>query len=469
MKALISIKESDCSWVRKILAQSHPAMVAIANKPHAEYLLDFAILNGCSEIRMVMDEPGGDLEDYFGDGSRWGVRISYGVSHGNDSLEQVLEKNSLFCNDSALLIMDGFFFIHYDKNSSYDIRLDDLSQAKAVSCQSGSVIYCRSVSSITSISAITANVDFSLSPLTSMDDVFQISIQVLDAEQQHYVLPGYGPDAGVLMGRNVEMEKGVHVIPPVIIGSNVRLGSGSVIGPHTAIGSDSVVDDGTIVKESVIFAKSYLGRHLTLQRKIICGDRMLSVKDGEWLEIRDEFLLSKIRRQRLMPIFRKLLDRAAALFLIFLSAVPFYFLSSVRRLQGDWKTIEKVYFTNAQGEWARTREIEPSRNTLSGRTFERLSLDCFYKLFCVVAGRLDLVGNQPIEASEENRNILLDFSTYSAGVFTYSKAEKVAADSLEADVTERFYSAKRSIIQDYNIIEKNLQAGFRMTNMEAKK
>jgi len=469
MKALISLKERDCSWVREILQQSHPAMVAIANKPLLEYLVDFAILNGCREVRIVMDEPGSDLENYFGEGNRWGAKISYGVSRTDDSLEQVLYKNSRFCSDSTLLIMDGFFFIHYDKNSAHHIQPGNLSQAKAVSCQSGSVIYCENVRSLSSVSAITTKVDFSLSPLISMNDVFQLSVQVLDAEQEHYVLPGYGSDKSVLMGRNVELEKNVKIIPPVIIGNNVRFGQGAVIGPHTAIGSDSVVDEDTLVKESVIFANSYLGRHLTLQRKIICGERMLSVKDGEWIEIGDEFLLSQIRQNHLRSIFRKLLDRTVALFLLLFISVPFYFLRAARKFQNDWKTTEKVYFRSAEGERVKTREIAPSRNTLSGRIFERLSLDCFYKLFSVVAGRFDLVGNQPIEATEKNRAILHDFSTYSAGVFTYSRAENMAAGSLESDITERFYSTKRSLAQDSDIVKKIIQAGFNMKNMEVKK
>ncbi len=469
MKALISLREKDIGWVRETLGRFHPGMLPIANKPQVEYLIDFAILNGCSDVRIVMDELGRDLENYFGNGIRWGVRISYALSSCSDNIEQVIEKNSNFCADSSLLIMDGFFFIHYDKNKAYDIRAEILSQAMAVSCESGSVFYCSNIKELSSMIDIATEVDFSLSPLNSMDDVFQMTVQILDAEQEHYVLPGYGSAKEVLMGRNVELERNVQIRPPVIIGNNVRLGKNAIIGPHAAIGNDSVVDQETEVKESIVFPKSYLGVCLTLQKKIICGDKMFSVKEGEWLEIGEGFLLSQLNDLRIRPFFRKLVDRSAAFLLILLLFLPFYFLRTARLFQNDWIIRNKKYFRNAQGQHCQVKEVVPSCGTRSGRVFEKLSLDCFYKLFSAAAGKLDLVGNQPLEVNMYNMRRLQDFTFYSAGVFTYSKSEGLVLGSLEADITERFYAANKSILQDGRVLTRIMHSRFTVKNMEVEK
>jgi len=68
MKALIILREKDCEWLRKISPAAHPAMFPVCNKPLLEYFIDFAILNGCSAVRVAMDKPGNDVEEYSAPG-----------------------------------------------------------------------------------------------------------------------------------------------------------------------------------------------------------------------------------------------------------------------------------------------------------------------------------------------------------------------------------------------------------------
>ena len=59
MRALFYIQESNYGNLRDLFPATHPWMIKIANKPALEYLLDFAILNGCTEMRFIMEEPSG--------------------------------------------------------------------------------------------------------------------------------------------------------------------------------------------------------------------------------------------------------------------------------------------------------------------------------------------------------------------------------------------------------------------------
>jgi len=52
-------------------------MVLLAGKPIIEYQVDLARRYGLMEIHVLTGYKAGVLEDYFGDGSNWGVRINY--------------------------------------------------------------------------------------------------------------------------------------------------------------------------------------------------------------------------------------------------------------------------------------------------------------------------------------------------------------------------------------------------------
>ncbi len=265
MKALIILRERDCGWLREIYT-SHPSMFPVCNKPLLEYFIDFAILNGCSDVRMVFDEPGVEIESFFNTGSRWGIRISYGSFRKSDSIDHVIEKNSHYSQNSSLLILDGFFFIHYDKGKNYGHWQKGSKSSLSVTCQSGSVLFAQNKTCLRNISTAPPQVEFAISPLESLDDIYQITMQVLAAEQHHYVLPGYGIERGIIMGKNVQIDRDVTLNEPVIIGDNVRLLGSAVIGPLAVIGSNVIIDKGTNVHESVVVEESNLGSKNTREK-----------------------------------------------------------------------------------------------------------------------------------------------------------------------------------------------------------
>ncbi|OWP57192.1 MAG: glucose-1-phosphate thymidylyltransferase [Thermoplasmatales archaeon B_DKE] len=85
-------------------------LLPIAGKPVSEYILNNIIELGIKEINIIIGEVGGrEVQEYYGDGSRWGVRISYtyqgkplGIAHaigmvsdfvGNDEFVVALGDN----------------------------------------------------------------------------------------------------------------------------------------------------------------------------------------------------------------------------------------------------------------------------------------------------------------------------------------------------------------------------------------
>jgi NDP-sugar pyrophosphorylase family protein len=458
MKALLVLRERDCGWLRKISPATHPAMFPVCNKPLLEYFVDFAILNGCSDIRVVMDKPGKDVESYFKQGHRWGIAMSYGSFMDDETIDQILNKNTRYCQESTLLIFDGFFFIHYDKEANYGNWQQDADCSPIISCATGSVLYARNRHYLGNISSAQNRVDFALSPLESLDDLYQISMQVVAAEQQHYVLPGYGAEKGIVLGRNVEIGRNVTINEPAVIGNNVRILGDAVVGPFAVIGNNVIVDEGTHIQESVILNESYLGRDLTIKKKVIKGNRIFSYGEKEGMVIEDAFLISAMQKKHSLPILHTLSNSLAAIILLVFLGIPYILLAGLRKIQNDWHQQDVTYFNNNSGETLSVRTVASNQKSLTGKLCSVLFLDRVPLLVMVVRGKLRLVGNRLLEASEENSRVLEDFQEYQPGVFGYSEAEDVTPESLESIITERFFAAHRSFPQDCRMLMRILFA-----------
>lgn len=52
-------------------------LVPIINRPVMEYLIDLLKIHGFNEIMVNLHYLGDQIEQYFGDGSRWGVKIHW--------------------------------------------------------------------------------------------------------------------------------------------------------------------------------------------------------------------------------------------------------------------------------------------------------------------------------------------------------------------------------------------------------
>lgn len=459
MKALICIRDKDCSWIEDAFSGKHPALLRICNKPLIEYLLDFVILNGCTEVRIILDEPSPEVESYLESGSRWGIELSYSNSRSSDSIENILLKNDKFSHDSSLLILNGFFFIDYDKSQDYKNWQDTSETGIIAECSTGSILFSRNSNDLTDISKPVNSTAFAISPLKSIVDLHQVTMQVLSTKQDHYVLPGYSAEKGVILGRNVETGRDVIINAPVIIGDNVRLLGDAVIGPGAVIDRNVIIDSSTQVQDSAVLEGSYLGRNLYVDKKIVSGRRIFSGTEDERIDIEDAFLFSQINPAIPWQRIRQLISSVGAAILICILVLPYLLLSTLRKIQGNWERLPKDFYLSHTGETTQINTIVSNRKTLTERFFRTIYLDKIPLLLLVMQGRMRLIGNLLLPATDESHQLLQSFPEYSPGAFSYTEADNIAPGTIESEVAERFYAAHRSVLQDFKMLAKALFTG----------
>ncbi len=294
MKALIVLRQNTAQWPSKMGSSGHPVMIPFCNKPLLEYLVDFMVLSRCDSIVINMETPDPRIEDYFGNGERFGICISYTAIEKGESIDEILDTNNIWtrCTSFPLVVFDGLFFVHYDKSLFDSDWIKSLDTGLLASCSSGNLLIAPKDSNLRNISSAKTDIPFSLSNLETLDDYFRITMEILDAEQDHYVLPGYKQTRQIVFGKNVKISRNVQITPPVILGNNIKLLDNVSVGPHAVVGNNVILDEQSEAKNSIILSSTYIGEGLHLSCKIVGGKRLISLPRGDMLEIEDKSLVS---------------------------------------------------------------------------------------------------------------------------------------------------------------------------------
>jgi NDP-sugar pyrophosphorylase family protein len=76
---------------------------------------------------------------------------------------------------------------------------------------------------------------------------------------------------GVSLGRNTEIETGVALIPPVLVGDNCKISHNAEIGPNVCLGKNVSIDINAKISDAVIFDYTLIGAGV-MAREIIVGE-----------------------------------------------------------------------------------------------------------------------------------------------------------------------------------------------------
>lgn len=294
MKTFIIMNSNDFSDIvpRSV---NHPGqMFPIANKPLIAHWMDFAIHCGSRDIYMLSKKPlDQSIRDWFGDGSRWGVRVSF-MSSALQSLDldQIIAK--IHTNkDSRYMIIKGVFFIQYDKKQDYADLVGRAPSGTLASCPTGNI----SVFGPGAPSGGDAQTGAAVRmiPVHTLDDLLQISIQTLSGCEGRFFLPGYTQANGVIMGKDTVIDPSARLVPPVMIGDHVRIHENVTVGPHVVVGNDVVIDSHTELMETVVFDKTYVGSHLTLSHKLVNGATLIDPLNHNVIELEEQQLLAPMK------------------------------------------------------------------------------------------------------------------------------------------------------------------------------
>jgi len=454
MKTLLAIREREYEWARQAFPSIHPLLLPLCNKPFTEFLIDFAILVGSTEIRLLSDGPLGEVKEYCENGNRWGVELSYASMHAEDSFQDLIGKNRKFCGDDRIMIISGFCFISYDKQQGYAGSMSLMPAGTCVSCPEGSISL---TGNPVAPSHHLPELPLKLQPLESVGSYYRISADTLENGSARYVLPGYGNEPGCAIGRNVVISKTVEIRKPVSIGNNVQILSGAVIGPGAIVGSNVIIDKESSVKNAVVLDNTYIGENLDVNGRIASGNLLIDPRSGVSIAMEDPHLLAGIKASgKSGTVGRNAVHAVVAAILIAMQLIPFLLLFLFLKLQGRWRSGTKTCLADCTGNTITLPTAEITGTGLAASLAAAISLERLPLLFRVITGQLAIIGSAPIIASDQTTGLPAGNPGYRPAVFSYAEAEEWPVNGSDAAIVERFYSMHSTPFKDIGMTIKAL-------------
>lgn len=306
-------------------------MLPLFNKPVMEYSIELLKKHGVEDIAITVQYMSSAIKNYFGDGSRWGVRLYYfedspplGTAGSIKQAEGFLDEPFLVISGDALTDFNLSKGIDFHKNGNrlltifmkevsnpleFGLIMTDEEQKiqKYIEKPNWNEVFSNTVN--TGIYMMSPDIFSYIKEETFTDfshDIFPALIKKKE-NIYGYLCDGYWLDIGtfpqyrqahfdllakkvdvpinhteilpsVWIGKGVTIEQGTTIRGPVLIGDGAVIKTGAVIEPYTIIGKNSIICENVNVKKSILWNEVYIGKQCELAGTTI--GQGTSIEDG---------------------------------------------------------------------------------------------------------------------------------------------------------------------------------------------
>jgi hypothetical protein len=456
MKAVFYIADT-LPWAVTLGEMPWP-LLPVANRPLLDYWLEACAEQGINQVQVILGEGAKQIEDFAGDGRRWGVQIQYGFARAREQPLDYLKATSDRWS-RGLFFIGGAFFLR--RRSAF--KSSGFQTLEACRHESGGSTLFLFGKNGAEVKALLDGAPCSGRGLEqihiqpyAVDGVkayFDLNMKMVAGEFSRYVTAGYSDADGSSVGYNVLTPPSVHLRAPVIVGNDCRFGPMTTIGTMAVVGDHVIVDSNTELSNCLILPDTYIGQNLEIKNKIVCGNRLVDPADGMAIEIDDSWVVARNRPEmRTEDVVRYIILWFLALGVAAIQLVPFCILYPLVRLTriAEFRK-EKFHdpytgYINLPVFW----KLENRRSVVYG-LFRAASLDRFPWLLLALRGRLFVCGQPPMRHPQDD-GIVKQLRHYFPAVFSYADYCK-ESDRL---VDSLWYAHIRSLFEDVKILIKSL-------------
>ncbi|MBM7701528.1 sugar phosphate nucleotidyltransferase [Metabacillus iocasae] len=295
-------------------------MLPLCGKPVMEYSIELLKKHGITDIAVTLHHLHHHITSYFGDGSKWGVRLHYFIEKEPLGTAGSLKNTCEFIDDHCVVIsgdaltaidLQSVFTYHHRQQSVMTIITKEvespLDYGMVLRNASGFVekfIEKPRRNEVTSnlintgVYIVTKKVlhyieenkpfDFSLDLIPELlksnekvcsylTEDYWIDIgQIHHYRQANYDLLNQKPTLTFPLSTCIEEDviiaEQVTIHPPVYIGKGVTIQKGATIGPYTTIGSNSLIGSSSSISYSVLLENVFVGEECHLYEATVASN-----------------------------------------------------------------------------------------------------------------------------------------------------------------------------------------------------
>lgn len=500
-------------------------MLPVVDRPVMAYMIEALVRQGFKQMQVCLHHLGGSVEAYIGDGRRWGAQIDYVLQKeawgtaGSVKWACQSQQNTVVVIPADILIdvdLQDALAHHRQSGSVATIVTHDQARGSArpvqlnkhidpntpPSYETGIYIFEPSVLThiptrqpfdchqalIPALLAAGENVSVYKAtgywcPLKTFEQYHQAQRETLySATTEHTALNGFEPlrfpsiegnqiAPGIWVGPNHVIHPTAQLRAPVYIGRNCQIGQNVELGPAAIVGSHVVVDESATVQNSAILHRTYVGRLVNVESKVVHKNLMVDPTSAEHTKVVDTFLLSETSPQTIGVSLQEIIGRMLALLLLVVSA-PIWLSTGLLLLLTSGRLFEKGTYLAGSDKSNLINLTQFHTQSWIGRWLKSWDFNRWPLLWSVVTGRLALVGvglldpDQADEITEVWQQQRFDYPAGFTGLWYTATQPTSTLD--EILVSDTYYVATRTGREDMRILWQTPRAWWRRAKTKGK-
>jgi mannose-1-phosphate guanylyltransferase/phosphomannomutase len=321
MKAVV-MAGGEGSRLRPITINRPKPMVPLVDRPVIAHIFELLKLHGITEIIVTVQYLANVIQDYFGDGSQYGVHIEYsveetplGTAGSVKNAQRFLQEPFLVISGDALTDIDltGAIQYHMEKQALVTVVLkrveNPLDYGVVITSEDGRITQFLEKPSWGELFSDTVNTGIYVIDPRVLDSVKggenvdwskDVFPQLLKegGDIFGYIADGYWTDIGTLeaymratsdylqgrvhlprlgrhlggdvwVGGEVEIAPDARLYGPIFLGHGVKIKGGVVVHGPTVIRDYNIIDTRATIDRSIIWRNSYIGEQAELRGAIV--------------------------------------------------------------------------------------------------------------------------------------------------------------------------------------------------------
>ena len=322
MKAVI-MAGGEGTRLRPLTSTAPKPMLPVGNTPMLEHILELLKHHGFDEVVITVAFMANAIRTYFGDGSEFGIRISYanedsplGTAGSVGNCREQLDSTFLVISGDVLTDIDLSALLEFHKNRGAMATIglksmenplefgivttnDDQTVGRFLEKPAWGQVFSDTINTgiyvlepeIFAYIPVGKALDFSQDvfprlledsiPIHAMvcegywEDVGTLEAYLrahhdLLSRKVELTVPGFMIDKGIYVGVGTDVHPSATLEGPLIIGDNCRIGAGARILPYTVIGSNCRISKAAEIHHSVLHENVFVGE-ASLVRGTVVG------------------------------------------------------------------------------------------------------------------------------------------------------------------------------------------------------
>jgi mannose-1-phosphate guanylyltransferase len=325
MQAILLVG-GEATRLRPLTCNTPKSMVPVLNIPFLEHVIRYLSGHGIKDIILAQGFLPKPMDDYFQDGSRFGVSLTYslenkplGTGGAIKNAEHFLKETFLVLNGDIFTDLDltAMLKFHKERGSKVTISLTPVEDPTAYglieTSSDGRITrflekpsWDQVTSNLINAGAYIMDIEMlkKIPPRISYSFERQLFPQLLEQSDPMYAFasPSYWIDIGTpskylqlhrdllrgevkgytfVQGKIVKIGQGCNIHPetqiigPVIIGENCVISRGAKIFGPTVIGPGNIIMEDATIDESLTWQNNRFGPRVSLRQSIIANDCVL--------------------------------------------------------------------------------------------------------------------------------------------------------------------------------------------------